>query len=62
MWVVLRMKEHMVSKVLKQRLQGDTTSSLQQAAFEQVSSMSHCRVESGRKAAIRQQAELCSVN
>ncbi|BDA41457.1 probable low conductance mechanosensitive channel YnaI at C-terminar half [Coccomyxa sp. Obi] len=35
-WVVLRMKEHMVSKVLKQRLQTDTGSSLQQAAFEQV--------------------------
>ncbi len=30
------MKDHMVSKVLKQRLQGDATSTLQQAAFEQV--------------------------
>ncbi len=35
-WVMLRMKEHMVSKVLVQRVQGDASNTVQQAAFEQV--------------------------
>ncbi|KAK9909058.1 hypothetical protein WJX75_006607 [Coccomyxa subellipsoidea] len=35
-WVALRMKEHMVSNVLAQRVQGDASTTVQQAAFEQV--------------------------
>ena len=35
-WVLLRVKEHLVSKVLAQRLQGDASNTVQQAAFEQV--------------------------
>lgn len=35
-WIVLRMKEHLVSKMLKERVQDEKIGTLQQAAFEQV--------------------------